>query len=171
MKRERDVTETASGARAPMMQIGDLALRAGTTTRTIRYYEELGIIEPEERSEGGFRLYSEDQLRLLTIVQGLKSLGFDLERIHGLLALRTSLGTGGELAEAMARMLADQQREIKQKIEQYQEVKRRNDQALEMLQGCLGCSVGLPDRNCPNCQAYREQPDVPEGLARAMYAE
>ena len=57
------------------MQIGDSAIRAGVTARTIRYYEELGILEPEERTDGGFRLYSEAQLRRLLIVQSLKGLG------------------------------------------------------------------------------------------------
>ena len=65
-----------------LMQIGDLADRAGVTTRAIRYYEELGIVEPEERSTGGFRLYSQAQLRSLQIVQSLKTLGFGLEHIR-----------------------------------------------------------------------------------------
>ena len=64
------------------MQIGDLAAKAGVTPRTIRYYEELGIVEPEERTAGGFRLYSEAQLRRLQIVQSLKDLGFELEHIR-----------------------------------------------------------------------------------------
>ena len=84
-----------------MMQIGDLAAKAGTTTRTIRYYEELGIVEPVERSEGGFRLYSEVHLRRLRVVQGLKTLGFDLERIRELFSLHSSADTGGDLSRAM----------------------------------------------------------------------
>ncbi len=58
-----------------MIQIGDLASRAGVSTRTIRYYEELGMIVPRERSNGGFRRYGEDQLRRLEIIQRLKALG------------------------------------------------------------------------------------------------
>ena len=42
-----------------MMRIGDLAAKAGITTRTLRYYQELGIIEPDRRTQGGFRLYSD----------------------------------------------------------------------------------------------------------------
>ena len=60
-----------------MMLIGNLAERAGVSTRTIRYYEELGMIQPEERTAGGFRRYSDEQLRRLTIIDNLKSLGFD----------------------------------------------------------------------------------------------
>ena len=43
--------------RDSLMQIGDLAAKPGVTPRTIRYYEELGIVGPEERTGGGFRLY------------------------------------------------------------------------------------------------------------------
>ena len=64
------------------MQIGDLAAKAGVTPRTIRYYEEMGLVEPEERTGGGFRIYSEAQLRRLRIVQSLKDLGFELDRIR-----------------------------------------------------------------------------------------
>ena len=80
------------------MWIGDLAIRAGVTVRTIRYYEELGILEPEERTDGRFRLYSEDQLSRLLIVHNQKGLGFDLERMRGLFLLKTRSVTVGELA-------------------------------------------------------------------------
>ncbi len=80
------------------MYTGDLAIRTGVTARTIRCYEELGIVRPEEHTDGGFRLYSEAQLRRLLIVQSLKGLGFDLERIRDLFLLKTRSATGGELA-------------------------------------------------------------------------
>ena len=79
------------------MQIGDLAAKAGVTPRTIRYYEELGIVEPEERTAGGFRLYSEAQLRRLQIVQSLKELGFELEHIRVFFNLKHGNGVGGQL--------------------------------------------------------------------------
>ncbi len=99
-----------------MMQIGDLANRAGVTARTIRYYEELGLIEPEERTEGGFRLYSDAQLRRLKIIQSLKELGFDLERIRDLFLLKTQRATGGELATSLIGHLQCQQEEIGARI-------------------------------------------------------
>ena len=89
------------------MQIGDLAARAGVTPRTIRYYEELGIVEPEERTEGGFRLYSEAQLRCLQIVQSLKDLGFELERIREFFNLKMS-GSGNRVIIAQQKPLPDQ---------------------------------------------------------------
>ena len=44
--------------RDSLIRIGDLTAKAGVTSRTIFYYEALGLVEPEERTGGGFRLYS-----------------------------------------------------------------------------------------------------------------
>ena len=116
-----------------MMQIGDLASRAGVTPRTIRYYEEIGIIAPDERTAGGFRLYSENQLRRLNIVQGLKMLGFDLDRIRELFAIKADCKTGGMLAGELVNHIRDQQTEIDNKLQYYAEMKERNAQAIEVL--------------------------------------
>jgi DNA-binding transcriptional MerR regulator len=47
----------------PFMQIGEIAERTGLTQRTLRFYEERGLLQPATRLEGGFRLYTEDDLR------------------------------------------------------------------------------------------------------------
>ena len=152
-----------------MMQIGDLAAKAGITTRTLRYYEELGIIEPDERTEGGFRLYSDKQHRRLSIVQGLKALGFELERIRELFALRESVDTGGELACAMSDHLHEQQREIAARIQHYEQMRERNERALQVLSGCLRCGIKLMERDCHECEVYKRHPDVPDMIECSMY--
>ena len=152
-----------------MMQIGDLAAKAGITTRTIRYYEELGIIEPEERSEGGFRLYSENQLQRLNIVQGLKNIGLDLDHIRELFDMKHVSETGGELAQAMTYHLYEQQREITEKLNYYLEMKGRNLRALEVLKGCLNCSIKVFERDCHECEVYKQHPDVPDMIQCSMY--
>ena len=98
------------------MQIGDLAAKAGVTPRTIRYYEELGIVEPEERTGGGFRLYSESQLRRLQIVQSLKDLGFDLQRIRQFFNLKNCSESSGGVASALVDHLVEQERQIDERI-------------------------------------------------------
>ena len=70
------------------MHIGRLAQQAGTTTRTVRYYEEMGLIQPEGRSPGGFRCYSEEQLFRLRMILSLKEMEFDLEHIKLILDKR-----------------------------------------------------------------------------------
>ncbi|NEB55891.1 MerR family transcriptional regulator [Streptomyces griseus] len=60
------------------MRIGELAEQAGTTTRTLRYYESRGLL-PARRAENGYRSYEEDDLRLLQQIRTLQDFGFDLE--------------------------------------------------------------------------------------------
>jgi DNA-binding transcriptional MerR regulator len=60
------------------MRIGELAERAGTTTRTLRYYESRGLL-PARRTENGYRTYDESDLRLLRQIRTLQDFGFDLE--------------------------------------------------------------------------------------------
>ncbi|MEU0201559.1 MULTISPECIES: MerR family transcriptional regulator [unclassified Streptomyces] len=60
------------------MRIGELAARAGTTTRTLRYYEARGLL-PARRTGNGYRTYDESDLRLLRQIRTLQDFGFDLE--------------------------------------------------------------------------------------------
>ncbi|MFE3070102.1 MerR family transcriptional regulator [Streptomyces sp. NPDC059247] len=60
------------------MRIGELAERAGTTTRTLRYYESRGLLTAR-RTERGHRTYDEADLRLLREIRTLRAFGFDLE--------------------------------------------------------------------------------------------
>lgn len=60
------------------MRIGELAQRAGTSTRTLRYYESRGLL-PARRAGNGYRTYDEDDLRLLRQIRTLQDFGFDLE--------------------------------------------------------------------------------------------
>ncbi|MER7000281.1 MerR family transcriptional regulator [Streptomyces sp. NPDC000410] len=60
------------------MRIGELAERAGTTTRTLRYYESRGLL-PARRSVNGYRTYDEEDLRLLQQIRTLQDFGFELE--------------------------------------------------------------------------------------------
>lgn len=62
-------------------RIGELAQRIGLTERTIRYYEELGLLDSVKRLEGGQRLYTDDDVRRLRFVQRLKALGLSLQEM------------------------------------------------------------------------------------------
>ncbi|MFC8830206.1 MerR family transcriptional regulator [Streptomyces sp. NPDC057137] len=60
------------------MRIGELAERAGTSTRTLRYYESRGLL-PARRAGNGYRTYDDDDLRLIQQIRTLQDFGFDLE--------------------------------------------------------------------------------------------
>lgn len=69
------------------MRIGELAKKAGVTSRTIRYYESLGLLGPSEREGKGFRYYTELELAKLRKIDALKELGLSLEEIESVIDL------------------------------------------------------------------------------------
>jgi DNA-binding transcriptional MerR regulator len=71
---------------ADLMQIGEVAERTDLSLRTIRYYEEVGLVVPSARSQGGFRLYTEPDIDRLNLIKKMKPLGFQLEEMRDLLA-------------------------------------------------------------------------------------
>lgn len=75
------------------MQIGEAAERVGLSIRTIRHYEDAGLVVPSARSEGGFRLYTEPDLDRLRVVRRMKPLGFTLEEMRDLLRILDDLAT------------------------------------------------------------------------------
>ena len=78
-----------------LLKIGEVAERVGLSLRTIRFYEEEGLVLPETRSAGGFRLYSRSAVgRLQTIVR-LKPLGFSVEEMADVLATLDALAATG----------------------------------------------------------------------------
>jgi DNA-binding transcriptional MerR regulator len=62
-------------------RIGELSAKVGLTERTIRYYEELGLLESVKRLEGGVRVYTDDDVRRLRFIQKLKMLGLTLQEM------------------------------------------------------------------------------------------
>jgi MerR family transcriptional regulator, copper efflux regulator len=76
-----------SEAARTLFQIGEVADRVGLSLRTIRYYEEVGLVAPASRTAGGFRLYSEANVGRLAILKGMKPLGFSLSEVRELMSL------------------------------------------------------------------------------------
>ncbi|WP_435875256.1 MerR family transcriptional regulator [Pseudarthrobacter enclensis] len=73
------------------MHIGELADRSQMSLRTIRHYDEVGLLKPSGRTEGGFRLYTERDFARLLVIRRMKPLGFTLEAMAELLRVVDAL--------------------------------------------------------------------------------
>lgn len=71
-----------------LSRVGEVAEQLGVSPRTIKYYEELGLVQPEARSSGGFRLYGEEEVQRLERILRMKGIGYSLATIRELLAVR-----------------------------------------------------------------------------------
>lgn len=99
------------------MRIGELASKAGVTPRTIRYYENLGLLTPSEREGGGFRYYTELELAKLRKIDVLKSLGLSLEEIGSVINLYFEDPTGLRGKQKVLGILKTHLKETDEKLE------------------------------------------------------
>ncbi len=129
------------------MNIGTAARKSGVSAKTIRYYEGIGLIAPAERSENGYRRYTEREVELLRFVQRARKLGFTIADVSKLL----TLWMDRDRASADVRALA---------LEHIQEVERRIAE-LQSIRSTLSHLVH-------QCHGD-DRPDCPilEGLAGA----
>jgi DNA-binding transcriptional MerR regulator len=91
LRRAMASAENTSPGRDHLLQIGEVAERVGLSLRTVRYYEEMELLVPETRSEGGFRLYTEEQVDRLALIKQMKPLGFSVQEMRELLVARDAL--------------------------------------------------------------------------------
>ena len=70
------------------MLIGEVAERSGVSTKTLRYYEDIGLIEPPDRSDGGYRDFDADVLDRLVFIRSAQAVGLTLGEIRSIVALR-----------------------------------------------------------------------------------
>lgn len=120
--------------RGTTMRIGEVAERLGLSLRSIRYYEEAGLVAPSARTQGGFRLYTEPDVSRLLLIMQMKPLGFSLEEMGDVFvsldALQSSDSTPQDAAGARAGLVA---------------VLTDVEQRLELLRARIGIAESFQD--------------------------
>ncbi|WP_217168570.1 MerR family transcriptional regulator [Streptomyces sp. AC512_CC834] len=101
------------------MQIGEVASRTELSLRTIRHYEETGLVVPSARSQGGFRLYTETDVARLMVVRRMKPLGFTLDEMRDLLEATDRLD-GGD-----AKLSAGEREELLERVRAFERAARQ----------------------------------------------
>ncbi|WP_309072726.1 MerR family transcriptional regulator [Arthrobacter sp.] len=86
------------------MHIGELAEITGLSLRTIRHYDEMGLLPDTKRTDGGFRLFTETDLERLLVVRSMKPLGFTLEQMAELLEIVDQLSDKSGDPELLTRL-------------------------------------------------------------------
>ena len=76
------------------MRIGAVAERTGLSLRTLRHWDDVGLVTPSGRTDGGFRLYTDSDVDRILLVRRMKPLGFSLDEMAGLLDVVHRLGAG-----------------------------------------------------------------------------
>jgi DNA-binding transcriptional MerR regulator len=105
-------------------QIGELASRVGLTTRTIRYYEEIGLLNSIKRVEGGKRIYTDKDYQRLKFIRRLKHLGLTLAEMEELEDIYQIHRTNRRVLPRLLELLENHANRIDERIQNLSKLKR-----------------------------------------------
>lgn len=130
------------------LSIGQLASAAGVTVETLRFYEKQGLLSEPQRTDSGYRQYPPDSIKRVRFIQHAKQVGFTLNDIGELLALRQDQNTA--CADIKSRAI----RKIEEVDQKIRELERIRDALQRMAQKCSGAGA-LSD--CPILEELDDQ--------------
>jgi DNA-binding transcriptional MerR regulator len=126
----------------PSLSIGKLARAAGVNRETLRYYERLGLLPPDERTAAGYRLYGSRGAERLRFIKRAQGFGFSLEEIRELLSLRPQSAKSCDRVMAMLdRKLSELETELAEMRRFHRELSRYRVRCAEALEEGADCPL------------------------------
>ena len=166
--------------RPKLLSTGDMARLSSNTVRTVRFYEETGVLEPAHRSEGGHRLFPSTELDKLVFISNMRDAGLSLEEIRLVLGVKAAGECGASSSERLIGLLGEHVAAMTAKIDALSRLRAEFERAAAMLGGCLTCTQdSLFPAGCGRCEKMQgSEPHAPhaphheahEPLAGAAHA-
>ncbi|HEY4238175.1 MAG TPA: MerR family transcriptional regulator [Kofleriaceae bacterium] len=153
------------------MRVGELAKAVGKTVRAMHLYEELGLLEPRSRSEGGFRLYGPEAVDRIHWIVKLQAIGFTLAEITGFVRDFAKAGSGREATGRVRALFTEKQAQVHEQIMQLQVIENDLSEAVAYIDSCQTCTDEHAPSSCGSCDHHGHQkgeaPPLFVGITRA----
>jgi MerR family transcriptional regulator, copper efflux regulator len=138
-------------SKSDLLRVGELAKAVGKTVRAIHLYEELGLVRPAMRTDGGFRLYDPEAKKRIAWIIKLQAIGFKLSEIQEFVKAFEHAPSGRDATTRAREVFARKQREIRQQITQLEVIENDLSEALAYLDACHECSPSYAPSECSMC--------------------
>ncbi len=146
-----------------LLTTGEMARRSNNTLRTVRFYEEEGILHPVRRTEGGHRLFDRRELERLMLVTDLRSAGLSLDEIEQILVVKQRGSCGSVAAKEATAILSRRIEDLRDKLSVLSRLQEDLSQTTNVMTACLDChDTGFPAR-CDSCRVM-SQPSLPRSM-------
>lgn len=134
------------------LRIGELAKLTGKSVRALHLYEELGLLQPLERSKGGFRLYAPDAVTRVRWISHLNDLGFSLSQIQGFRSDWAGGATGPQAMGYVKQLYLEKLAETKEQLVRLHQLQAELEESLRYLETCgSACDDSHGVDACPKC--------------------
>lgn len=129
-------------AEEELRTIGQVQQDTGLSARTLRYYEELGLLPGVRRRAGGRRVYGPDAIERIRFIQRLKKLGLSLAEIKGLNAIYGIAGSTGAMLDKLDQLLERHHAEVESRIAELEALRGDIDQYRTRIRGRIRALEG-----------------------------
>ena len=146
-----------------LLTTGEMARLTGSTLRTVRFYEEAGLLCPKGRSEGGHRLFAETDLHKLQLILDLREAGLSLQGIKALFELKMTCATPDEASARMTCILERSIDEMQRKIAKLRRLREELASTLTVISECRTCARPAFPRGCGECEML-DRTDLPRAV-------
>ena len=146
-------------------KVGELARLSGKTVRALHLYEERGLLEPIERSKGGFRLYADDALVRVRWISKLQEMGFSLTDIQRMLRQWEESGSAPDAMLRVGDLLKNKLEETRAQIARLRALENELQSSIEYLEICPTCSPKQELTACTACELHAQNQSAPDLVA------
>ena len=146
-----------------LLTTGDMARLSESTLRTMRFYEQEGLIEPARRSACGHRLFTGRELMKLQLALDLREAGLSLQDIKDLFCLKSDCACPEEASNRMSHVLTEQIDTMQQKIAKLRKLREELTAMVSVLTECQSCEEGNFPIACESCDVLGS-PSLPRAL-------
>ena len=133
------------------MRIGELAEKSGRTERALRFYEELGLLVPSDRTKGGFRLYDQNALLRIHWISRLQDLGFSLPEIKDFLVEIQGNAHAPAMMGDLRAFYANKLAETRATVARLQALESELAASIAYLDTCRTCAPATHKTACRGC--------------------
>jgi DNA-binding transcriptional MerR regulator len=159
----QDGSSADSPEEGPLLTTGEMARRSSNTLRTVRFYEEEGILHPVRRSEGGHRLFDVRELERLMLVTDLRSAGLSLDEIKQILEVKRHGACGSDAAKEATEVLRRRIEELRDKLSVLSRLQEDLTQTTNVMTACIDCHDTAFPARCDSCRVM-SQPSLPRSM-------
>ena len=150
--------------KSDLLSTGEMARLSGSTLRTVRFYEQEGLIRHAKRSCGGHRQFDHSELKKLKLALDLREAGMSVQDVKELFELKSRCDSPPEASQRMRAMLNGQIDEMQTRIARLRRLREELSSMVSMLGECNDCEgVLFRQKQCGDCDVLGE-PELPRAI-------
>lgn len=161
---DKDRRHPAAEDDSALLTTGEMARCSNNTLRTVRFYEEEGILRPARRTEGGHRLFEKSELDRLMLVTDMRMAGLSLDEIKQILEVKQSAASGGEASRQATRILSLRIEELQEKLLVLSRLREDLTATSDIMSACVDCHDAKFPHSCDTCSVMTSRSSLPRSM-------